>query len=149
MLLPSLLFAKQGDPIPGVDVSIEQSPGGIIISQTQTNSNGYYVFTSIPIGTYKITVTYNSHTGKIKATKAPMIFASSNYNSSKSNTAGISVSASNNGQQLTAAVTTIDGITTQVFNFVVTQNNSTISGTFEAIRPAQTIVKLTPTKTSN
>ena len=42
----------QGDPIPGVDVSIEQSPGGILISTTQTNSSGTYAFTGLAPGTY-------------------------------------------------------------------------------------------------
>jgi len=30
----------QGDPIPGVDVSIEQSPGGILVNNTETDSHG-------------------------------------------------------------------------------------------------------------
>ena len=38
----------QGDPIPGVDVSIEQSPGGIIIATTRTDGNGKFVFKNIP-----------------------------------------------------------------------------------------------------
>lgn len=44
----------QGDPIPGVDVSIEQSPGGIIIATTQTNTSGSYQFTGLAPGTYKV-----------------------------------------------------------------------------------------------
>ena len=38
----------QGDPIPGVDVSIEQSPGGIIIATTRTDNNGKFAFKNIP-----------------------------------------------------------------------------------------------------
>src|SRR5260221_11084204 len=46
----------QGDPIPGVDVSIEQSPGGIIIVQTQTDSEGTWKMNSAKPGTYLLTV---------------------------------------------------------------------------------------------
>lgn len=46
----------QGDPIPGVDVSIEQSPGGIIIAQTQTDSEGNWKMSSAKSGTYLLTV---------------------------------------------------------------------------------------------
>lgn len=42
----------QGDPIPGVDVSIEQSPGGIIIAVQQTNTAGTYRFSGLAPGTY-------------------------------------------------------------------------------------------------
>lgn len=42
----------QADPIPGVDVSIEQSPGGIIIATTQTTTAGTYAFTGLAPGTY-------------------------------------------------------------------------------------------------
>lgn len=44
----------QGDPVPGVDVSIEQSPGGIIIAQTQTDGTGYYRFDGLPPGNYVV-----------------------------------------------------------------------------------------------
>ena len=33
-------YAVTGDPLPGIDVSMEQNPGGIIIAQGSTNSNG-------------------------------------------------------------------------------------------------------------
>ncbi|MCA1810989.1 MAG: carboxypeptidase-like regulatory domain-containing protein, partial [Halobacteriales archaeon] len=46
----------QGDPVPGVDVSIEQNPGGIIIAMTQTNGTGYYSFTGLPPGTYRLRI---------------------------------------------------------------------------------------------
>jgi hypothetical protein len=42
----------QGDPVPGVDVSIEQNPGRIIISSIQTNSSGYFQFSNVPAGSY-------------------------------------------------------------------------------------------------
>src|SRR5690606_6424646 len=45
-----------GDPIPGVDVSLEQNPGGIMVNQTQTDSNGDYSFSNIPLGDYRVGV---------------------------------------------------------------------------------------------
>ncbi len=47
----------QGDPIPGVDVSIEQSPSGIIIASTQSKTDGSYIFTNVPQGTFRILTT--------------------------------------------------------------------------------------------
>lgn len=45
-----------GDPIPGVDVSLEQNPGGIIIANTQTSSNGNYQFSNVSDGNYTVLV---------------------------------------------------------------------------------------------
>lgn len=50
-----------GDPIPGVDVSLEQNPGGIIISVTQTSTItgtalGTYIFSNVPSGTFDVKV---------------------------------------------------------------------------------------------
>ncbi|MES2836861.1 MAG: SMP-30/gluconolactonase/LRE family protein [Bacteroidota bacterium] len=45
-----------GDPIPGVDVSLEQNPGGIIIANTQTGSNGNYQFSNVSDGNYTVLV---------------------------------------------------------------------------------------------
>jgi hypothetical protein len=42
-----------GDPIPGVDVSLEQIPGGIK-DVTQTDVNGNYSFKNLSAGEYKI-----------------------------------------------------------------------------------------------
>ncbi|MFI5151231.1 MAG: SdrD B-like domain-containing protein, partial [Bacteroidia bacterium] len=44
-----------GDPIPGLDVNLEQHPGGII-AQTTTDNSGYYHFGSIPPGTFEVYV---------------------------------------------------------------------------------------------
>ncbi|RMG82660.1 MAG: T9SS C-terminal target domain-containing protein [Bacteroidetes bacterium] len=44
-----------GDPIPGVDVILEQVPGGIVASD-KTNNNGSYQFLNVPNGNYKINV---------------------------------------------------------------------------------------------
>jgi len=67
----------QGDPIPGVDVSIEQSPGGVIVGTTQTDTNGVAKFTDIAPGKYLLKTSFRSTR------------TSNNYNSSKSNTAGL------------------------------------------------------------
>src|SRR5260221_10137167 len=61
----------QGDPIPGVDVSIEQSPGGAIIASTQSKLDGTATFTGIAPGKYVV------------RTRLPL--TSNNYNSSKCN----------------------------------------------------------------
>lgn len=46
-----------GDPVPGVDVSLEQIPGGIIKAHTITNDSGFYSIASIPMNTsYKLLV---------------------------------------------------------------------------------------------
>lgn len=47
---------RAGDPIPGLDISLEQVPGGIIADHTQTDGNGYYEFTELPDGDYEIYV---------------------------------------------------------------------------------------------
>ncbi|MES2836769.1 MAG: T9SS type A sorting domain-containing protein [Bacteroidota bacterium] len=45
-----------GDPIPGVDITLEQNPGGIMLDQTTTNANGEYLFTNLPISNYRVLV---------------------------------------------------------------------------------------------
>jgi len=58
-LIVSLAFTKSksvfnlGDPIPGVDVSLEQIPGGVK-GVTQTNASGNYNFKNLASGVYKI-----------------------------------------------------------------------------------------------
>jgi len=58
-LIVSLAFTKSksvfnlGDPIPGVDVSLEQIPGGVK-GVTQTDANGNYNFKDLKAGIYKI-----------------------------------------------------------------------------------------------
>lgn len=45
----------QGDPIPGVDVSLEQNPGSVMLTTTTTNQNGNYAFYNLPaspVGTW-------------------------------------------------------------------------------------------------
>lgn len=41
-----------GEPIPDIDITIDQSPGGSIMAATTTDSLGYFTVTNLPIGTY-------------------------------------------------------------------------------------------------
>lgn len=46
-----------GDPVPGINISLEQIPGGIIKASTETDVNGYYTVDKIPDGsTYGVIV---------------------------------------------------------------------------------------------
>lgn len=47
---------RAGDPIPGIDISLQQIPGGIIASGTTTNEDGFYEFKNLPNYTYQILV---------------------------------------------------------------------------------------------
>lgn len=45
-----------GDPVPGIDVSVEQIPGGIV-RHTTTDNGGFYSFSDLPLGnTYRLLV---------------------------------------------------------------------------------------------
>ena len=74
-----------GDPIPGVDVSIEQSPSGKIIATTQTDDKGIATFLNIVPGKYLVRTKLVAKPPNSPGTTR----ASNNYNSSKSNTAGV------------------------------------------------------------
>ena len=41
-----------GEPIPDIDITIDQSPGGGIMAATTTDTLGYFTVTNLPIGTY-------------------------------------------------------------------------------------------------
>ncbi|MFI5149264.1 MAG: T9SS type A sorting domain-containing protein [Bacteroidia bacterium] len=45
-----------GDPIPGLDVNLEQHPGGIVVAHTTTDTTGKYHFGNVPAGNYAIWV---------------------------------------------------------------------------------------------
>lgn len=51
----TLRFGRAGDPIPGIDVALEQVPGGIIATD-KTDENGEYSFNNVPEGQYTIYV---------------------------------------------------------------------------------------------
>jgi hypothetical protein len=54
LLLATSAFAAQGDPLPGIDVSMEQNPGGIVIKQVKSNKQGIANFGTVQPGTYTI-----------------------------------------------------------------------------------------------
>lgn len=75
-LFASMVFA--GDPVPGVDVSLEQIPGGTVRT-VQTDSKGAFVFDNLPMGKYVLTIKPKSASPKDAASLA------TNLNSSRSN----------------------------------------------------------------
>ncbi|MEA2991994.1 MAG: Carboxypeptidase regulatory-like domain [Alphaproteobacteria bacterium] len=68
LLFATAAFAVQGDPVGGIGVEIESSPGGIIIAQGTTNGSGDYVFNNVPPGNYKIKVLNGRDAGKVLKT---------------------------------------------------------------------------------
>jgi hypothetical protein len=68
LMLATAAFARDGDPLPGIDVSMEQNPGGIIIATGTTNGSGDYVFTNMPEGNYTLRVKSGPDKGKILKT---------------------------------------------------------------------------------
>lgn len=48
------LLKAPGEPIPDIDITVDQSPGGGIMSATTTDIDGYFTFTDLPMGTYII-----------------------------------------------------------------------------------------------
>lgn len=55
MLLLAIFIApvRAGDPVPGIDIALEEIPNGKIIT-TQTDEAGRYVFKNVDTGAYKI-----------------------------------------------------------------------------------------------
>lgn len=43
-----------GEPIPDIDITVDQSPGGAVMAATTTDTNGYFTITNLPIGTYTV-----------------------------------------------------------------------------------------------
>lgn len=56
VLIASPVLAKQGDPIVGIVIGIEHDPGGVVVSQTKTNSAGVAVFRNVKPGKYRLTI---------------------------------------------------------------------------------------------
>lgn len=48
--------ARMGDPLPGVDISLEQNPGSNLKAVTTTDANGQYSFANVPVGNYAVIV---------------------------------------------------------------------------------------------
>ena len=47
---------RTSEPIPGIDVSLEEEPDTKVVSQTTTDKDGFFSFESVPQGKYKIYV---------------------------------------------------------------------------------------------
>ena len=47
---------RASNPLPGVDVSLEEEPEGIIVASTKTDSSGFYQFENVEQGKFKIIV---------------------------------------------------------------------------------------------
>ncbi len=56
LVLPIVLFA--GDPIPGIDITVEQSPNGVT-KKGKTNGRGEFIATGLKEGDYKVTLEMN------------------------------------------------------------------------------------------
>lgn len=57
LAVATLAWAVEGDPITGVGVSVETSPGGIMISGGISNPEGNFVWSAPTPGTYVISIT--------------------------------------------------------------------------------------------
>lgn len=84
----AMVFAAAGDPVPGVDVSLEQIPGGNRVS-TKTAPDGAFSFTGLTPGWYVLRVQRPKAVTKDSGSPAGTATTYRNYNSAKSNTAGI------------------------------------------------------------
>ncbi len=49
-------IAQAGDPIPGVDVSLEQVPGSVLIARTTTDEDGRFSFDELTLGKYLLRI---------------------------------------------------------------------------------------------
>ena len=56
LAVATLVWAVEGDPIPGADVSAEQNPGGIVVTSGRTNEAGNVVWRAPTPGTYVISI---------------------------------------------------------------------------------------------
>lgn len=56
LIIPIVLFA--GDPIPGIDISVVQSPNGVT-KKGKTNGRGEFIATGLKEGDYTVTIEMN------------------------------------------------------------------------------------------
>lgn len=56
LILPIVLFA--GDPVPGIGITVEQSPNGIT-QKGKTNGRGEFIAKGLKAGDYKVTIEMN------------------------------------------------------------------------------------------
>lgn len=131
LLIGTAASAMQGDPLPGIDVSMEQHPSGIIIATTTTNGTGEYLFASVTPGNYRIVLR------KVAAKPDSASRTSNNFNLSRSNSAGLAVSvlvAGRAPQATTHAAGKVkDGM---VIGTITLTAASTVKGTIKEGPPA-------------
>lgn len=85
LLLTPVAAVYAGDPVPGIDVSLEQVPGGVVRT-AKTDAQGNYAFAQLPAGAYKVCIgSINPPTTAGKG--GPPTVLVENHNSSRSNKA--------------------------------------------------------------
>lgn len=63
-LAAAAAFAKPGDPIPDIDVSIGKKPGGRPVKQVKSDPQGNFNFGVLPPGEYAITIRWSAANAK-------------------------------------------------------------------------------------
>ncbi|MCB0409678.1 MAG: T9SS type A sorting domain-containing protein [Flavobacteriales bacterium] len=64
----SITNKAPGDPIPDIDITVEQSPGGAIMGATTTDFNGDFSFDNLPDGSYIVYADMHGYTMNISGT---------------------------------------------------------------------------------
>ncbi len=64
----SMINKAPGDPIPDIDITVEQSPGGAIMGATTTDFNGDFSFDNLPDGSYIVYADMHGYTMDISGT---------------------------------------------------------------------------------
>ena len=70
-MLATAAYAVQGDPLPGIDVSMEQNPGGIIATNT-TNGTGEVTF-QLPRGSFTFLARFPDPPSTARPTAAAIV----------------------------------------------------------------------------
>jgi hypothetical protein len=68
LLLATAASAVEGDPVGGIGVDVETSPGGIKVATTTTDKKGVAKTNALPPGTYVFKVTTGPDAGKVLKT---------------------------------------------------------------------------------